>query len=70
MPLLLSSDVWKKTGRWESTGPELIKLKDRKGDDYCLGPTHEELFTDLVANNISSYKQLPLYLYQIGFKNN
>jgi prolyl-tRNA synthetase len=68
MPLLLSSELWRKTGRWDSTGDELIRLKDRRGSDYCLGPTHEEAFTDLVAHEISSYRSLPLLLYQMDRK--
>jgi prolyl-tRNA synthetase len=68
MPLLLSSRLWKETGRWESTGEELFRLKDRRGADYCLGPTHEELFTELVASSLRSYRELPLCLYQVGQK--
>jgi prolyl-tRNA synthetase len=47
-------------------GPELIRVKDRKGDDFCLAPTHEEVVTNIVASELSSYKQLPLLIYQIG----
>ena len=68
MPILLPSNVWKKTGRWETSGEELIKVRDRRGEEYCLGPTHEELFTQLVASEVTSHKQLPLLLYQIGVK--
>ncbi|TPX60512.1 proline---tRNA ligase [Powellomyces hirtus] len=68
LPCLLPSDGWKKTGRWESTGAEMFKVEDRKGSEFCLAPTHEEEITQLVASEISSWKQLPLRLYQIGRK--
>lgn len=68
MPLLLSSDLWKETGRWETTGDELMRLEDRKKHSYCLGPTHEESFTDLVRQTIKSYRDLPLILHQIDRK--
>ena len=66
MPHLLSSAAWKTTGRWESN--EMYKFKDRKGSDFCLGPTHEEEVAQVASDLISSYKDLPLYLYQIGTK--
>jgi prolyl-tRNA synthetase len=66
LPHLLSSASWKTTGRWVSN--EMYKLKDRKGSDFCLGPTHEEEITQVASSLISSYKDLPLYLYQIGTK--
>ena len=71
MPLVLPSKLWKKTGRWESAGEELIRLQDRKGNDYCLAPTHEEAFTELVSSSVTSWRQLTphgLRLYQIGNK--
>ncbi|EGG17630.1 prolyl-tRNA synthetase [Cavenderia fasciculata] len=68
MPLLVSKDLWEKTGRWETTGAELIKVKDRKEEEYCLAPTHEEIFTSLVANERLSNSNFPLRLYQIGNK--
>ncbi|KAI8819861.1 prolyl-tRNA synthetase [Fimicolochytrium jonesii] len=68
LPCILPSDGWKKTGRWESTGSEMFKLNDRKGSEFCLAPTHEEEITQLVASEITSWKQLPLRLYQIGRK--
>lgn len=68
MPIMLPSSLWKQTGRWDIMGPELIRLQDRHGYDHCLGPTHEESFTSLVAQEVQSYKQLPLRLYQIGPK--
>jgi len=68
LPLVLASEYWKKTGRWDSMGSELFKLKDRKESDFLLAPTHEEEITQIVANELSSYRQLPLRLYQIGRK--
>lgn len=68
LPLLMSSELWRKTGRWDSTGPELMRLKDRRGSDFCLAPTQEELYTAIVAAAASSYRDLPLFLYQIGRK--
>lgn len=65
---LLPSELWKESGRWEVFGPEMFKLKDRNDREFCLGPTHEEVFTDLARNEIRSYKQLPLNLYQIQTK--
>lgn len=66
LPHLLSSASWKTTGRWESN--EMYKFEDRKGSEFCLGPTHEEEITQLTSSLISSYKDLPLYMYQIGTK--
>lgn len=68
MPVVQPSELWQESGRWEQYGPELARLKDRHGRDFCLGPTHEEVITDFVRNEISSYKQLPLSLYQIQTK--
>jgi prolyl-tRNA synthetase len=68
MPILLPSKLWQQTGRWEKMGAELFRLKDRKDADYCLGPTHEEAFTSLVASLIGTRKHLPARLYQIGKK--
>ena len=65
---LLPSELWKESGRWEAMGPEMFRLKDRNEREFCLGPTHEEVFTDLARNEIKSYKQLPLSLYQIQTK--
>ena len=67
MPCLLNGSLWKKTGRWQ-TGTETFKLKDRKGADFLLGPTHEEEVTSLASSLVQSYRQLPLKLYQIGKK--
>jgi len=61
-------ELWEESGRWSKYGPELWRIKDRNGRDFCLGPTHEEIFTDIVRNDISSYKQLPETLYQIQTK--
>ena len=66
MPLLLPAALWRQSGRWESAGPEMLRLADRRGAEFCLAPTHEEAFTALVAAEVSSHKQLPLRLYQIG----
>ncbi len=68
LTVLNPAELWKETGRWEAYGNELFRLKDRNGREYCLGPTHEEEITDLVRKEISSYKQLPLILYQIQVK--
>ena len=61
-------ELWEASGRWSKYGPELIRFKDRHEHEYCLGPTHEEIFTDLVKNMIKSYKSLPLNIYQIQTK--
>jgi len=68
MPALQPSDLWKESGRWDQYGPELMRLKDRKDRDFCLGPTHEEIITQVVRDYINSYKKLPLALYQIQTK--
>eukprot|EP00939_MAST-03C_sp_MAST-3C-sp1_P000301 g301.t1 len=68
MPVLHSAELWKKTGRWESAGSELWRLQDRKGSDFCLAPTHEELFTELIADTVQTAADLPIALYQIGPK--
>src|SRR4030042_5495063 len=65
MPCLLPADLWKESGRWEQYGKELFRIKDRHDRDYCLGPTHEEVVTDLARREIRSYRQLPINLYQI-----
>ena len=67
-PALLPRDAYEQTGRWTDYGPDLFRLKDRKGADYLLGPTHEEMFTLMVKGEYSSYKDLPLALYQIQTK--
>ncbi|CAK4079186.1 unnamed protein product [Aphanomyces euteiches] len=68
MPNLLHHDLWQATGRWDSSGPELFRVNDRRDVAHCLGPTHEEVFTSLVASTVTSPKALPLRLYQIGRK--
>ena len=68
MPMVHPAELWQESGRWEQYGPELLRLRDRHSREFCLGPTHEEVITDLVRNNISSYKQLPLNLYQVQTK--
>jgi len=68
MPALISADYYKESGRWDVFGSEMFRLKDRNDKDFCLGPTHEELFTDLVKNFVKSYKNLPITLYQIQEK--
>ncbi|MFH1361299.1 MAG: proline--tRNA ligase [bacterium] len=68
MPVLLPSELWKETGRWDIYGKELFRIQDRHERDFCLGPTHEEVITDLVRNSINSYRYLPVTLYQIQTK--
>lgn len=68
MPALQPAELWQESGRWEHYGPELARLQDRHGRDFCLGPTHEEIITDLARNEIKSYKQLPITYYQIQTK--
>ena len=68
MPVVQPADLWQESGRWDEYGPELLRVKDRHQRDFVLGPTHEEVITSLVRNEISSYKQLPLNLYQIQTK--
>ena len=68
MSAIQPSELWQESGRWFAYGPELWRLKDRHGREFCLGPTHEEIFTDIIRNDVSSYRQLPLNLYQIQTK--
>ncbi|WP_025739414.1 proline--tRNA ligase [Salinivibrio socompensis] len=68
MPVVQPADLWLETGRWEKFGPELLRIADRHQRDFVLGPTHEEVITHLARNEINSYKQLPLNLYQIQTK--
>jgi prolyl-tRNA synthetase len=68
MPAVQPGELWKESGRWQKYGPELLRFQDRKGNDFCLGPTHEEVITDMVRRDVRSYKQLPLNLYQIQAK--
>lgn len=68
MSALQPKELWEETGRWAAFGPEMFRLNDRHNREFCLGPTHEEIFTDVVKNELKSYKQLPLNLYQIQTK--
>ena len=68
MPVVQPAELWFESGRWEQYGPELARLQDRHGRDFCLGPTHEEIITSLGRNEIKSYKQLPLNFFQIQTK--
>ncbi len=68
MPTVQPSELWQESGRWKEYGPELLRLKDRKGAEFCLGPTHEEIITDYVRKELKSYKELPINFYQIQTK--
>lgn len=68
MPIVQPAELWQKTGRWDVFGPEMFKMKDRNDREYCLGPTHEELVTSLIQMDTTSYKQLPVSVYQIQNK--
>ncbi|MBE9560245.1 MAG: proline--tRNA ligase [Proteobacteria bacterium] len=68
MPAVQPSELWQESGRWEQYGPELLRMTDRHGRDFCFGPTHEEIITDMARKELSSYKQLPVTYYQIQTK--
>src|SRR4030042_5118191 len=68
MPCVVPAELWKESGRWDHYGKELLRLKDRHERDYCFGPTHEEVVTDLARREVKSYRQLPINLYQIQTK--
>ena len=68
MPILQPSELWEESGRWAAYGAEMMRISDRHGREYCLGPTHEEMVTNLVRGEVNSYRQLPLSLYQIQNK--
>jgi prolyl-tRNA synthetase len=68
LPIIQPAELWMETGRWHVYGDEMFRLKDRHGRDFCLGPTHEEIITDLVRGEVNSYRQLPILLYQIQNK--
>ncbi|MDX9709714.1 MAG: proline--tRNA ligase, partial [Trichloromonas sp.] len=68
MPMVVPAELWQESTRWEQYGKELLRFKDRKEADFCLGPTHEEVITDIVRREVRSYRQLPLNLYQIQSK--
>lgn len=68
MPAVQPAELWQESGRWEKYGPELLRLKDRHQREFCIGPTHEEVITDLMRREIKSYRQLPANFYQIQMK--
>lgn len=68
MPMVQPADLWDESGRWQKYGAELLRFKDRHGREYCLGPTHEEVVTDIARRELHSYRQLPVNLYQIQTK--
>jgi prolyl-tRNA synthetase len=68
MPFVHPAEIWRESQRWETFGPELLKFKNREGAEYCLGPTHEEVITDVARRELKSYRQLPMNLYQIQTK--
>jgi prolyl-tRNA synthetase len=68
MPAVIPAELWKESGRWDAYGKELLRFRDRADREFCLGPTHEEVITDLVRREVHSYRQLPLNLYQIQDK--
>ena len=68
MPAIQPAELWQESGRWEQYGAELLRIKDRHEREFCFGPTHEEIITDLVRCEIRSYKQLPVNFYQIQTK--
>ncbi len=68
MPAVVPAELWQETGRWEKYGPELLRIKDRHQRDFVIGPTHEEVITDIVRKDVKSYRQLPIHLYQVQSK--
>ncbi len=68
MPAVQPSELWKESGRWDKYGPELLRITDRHEREFCFGPTHEEIITDIARKEIKSYKQLPVIYYQIQTK--
>ncbi len=68
MPMVTPAELWKKSGRWDIYGKELLRMKDRHDRDFCLGPTHEEVITELVGNEVRSYRDLPLNIFQVQTK--
>ena len=68
MPVVQPAELWQESGRWDQYGPELARLKDRHERDFCLGPTHEEVITELAKSEIKSYKRLPINYFQIQTK--
>ncbi|MDP2878354.1 MAG: proline--tRNA ligase [Sulfuricella sp.] len=68
MPTVVPAELWQETGRWDVFGPQMLKIKDRHGRDFCFGPTHEEVITDVARREIKSYRQLPVNFYQVQTK--
>ena len=68
MPVSQPAELWQESGRWEKYGPELLRFQDRHGRDFCMGPTHEEVITNIAKQYLRSYKQLPMNFYQIQTK--
>ncbi len=68
MPAVQPAELWQESGRWQQYGPELLRLKDRHQREFCIGPTHEEVITDMVRKEVRSYKNLPMNFYQIQTK--
>ncbi|MFN2425577.1 MAG: proline--tRNA ligase, partial [Candidatus Binatia bacterium] len=68
LPMVSPAELWQESGRWDFYGKELLRIRDRHDREFCLGPTHEEVMTDLVRRDVRSYRALPLNLYQIGTK--
>ena len=68
MPAVQPAELWQETGRWAVFGPQMLKIRDRHGNDFCFGPTHEEVITDIARRDIRSYRQLPVNFYQIQTK--
>ena len=68
MPAIQPAELWQESGRWDEFGPQMLKIKDRHERDFCFGPTHEEVITDIARKEIRSYRQLPLNFYQIQTK--
>ena len=68
LPVVQPAELWKESGRWDFYGAELLRFKDRKDNDFCLGPTHEEVITDMVRKNLKSYRQLPWNIFQVQTK--
>jgi prolyl-tRNA synthetase len=68
MPAVQPAELWQESGRWVLYGPELLRFKDRHQRDFVIGPTHEEVITDVVRRDVKSYRQLPIHLYQIQSK--
>jgi prolyl-tRNA synthetase len=68
LPAVQPAELWKESGRWQKYGPELLRLKDRHDRDFCVGPTHEEVITDIARRELRSYRQLPIHLYQLQTK--